>query len=549
MQNPAFYLKPNIVMEPLWNQWYAWSYLIAPSTASMYVLNWHLKLLESFAEAPEVHVQALQNPALIGGPFLNYPAERVADVRNLILTTRKNQEHLIALANAVRALEFVLEQEGTGGSMEAVYSKVPEPLRGMVELVYDIRNNPVIRWIEPLLYVSRFYRQESQSLSLWEMKSDERPMVFSSPRFPEAGQLRLEMPFDDDKVDEIVALKRFPQSKAYIHDLFGARASDELLDSMLTTEPPREAIGASPGGVRILYLGHACVLIQSEHTSVLCDPLLSYEYPSALKRYTYQDLPGQIDYALVTHNHQDHFHLEALLQLRQRIGQLVVPRSDGGSIQDPSLRLVLENTGFHNARDIAEFETIRFKDGSITAIPFLGEHGDLNIRSKVAYLIEIAGTRIVCAADSNNLEPEMYRHLARVYGEIDILFIGLECEGAPLSWAYGPLMPKLLPRKADQSRRLNGSNCERALGVVEQLRPKQVFIYAMGEEPWLSFIMGRQDSSESVPAQNARKFVTECARMGVPAERLFAQKEIHPHDLQDTLSMKQTMEIQTSIGA
>ena len=29
------YLKPNVVMEPLVDNWYAWSHLISPATAAM----------------------------------------------------------------------------------------------------------------------------------------------------------------------------------------------------------------------------------------------------------------------------------------------------------------------------------------------------------------------------------------------------------------------------------------------------------------------------------------------------------------------------------
>jgi hypothetical protein len=66
------YLKPNVLAEPLFNRWYAWSYLIPPATAAMYVANLHLKIMQSFIAAPQAHVAALRNPAMIGGPFINH---------------------------------------------------------------------------------------------------------------------------------------------------------------------------------------------------------------------------------------------------------------------------------------------------------------------------------------------------------------------------------------------------------------------------------------------------------------------------------------------
>ena len=46
------YLKPNVLVEPLFNQWYAWTNLIAPATSAMYITNLHLKIMQSFVASP-----------------------------------------------------------------------------------------------------------------------------------------------------------------------------------------------------------------------------------------------------------------------------------------------------------------------------------------------------------------------------------------------------------------------------------------------------------------------------------------------------------------
>ena len=526
MDTQLVYLKPNVVPQPLVQGWYAWSYLIMPATAAMYVANWHLRVMESFAAAPELHAKALEDPAMAGGPFVGHPAHRIGEIRELIAATRREQAPLLQMAEAIQALEGCLTASATGGSMQPLYAMVPEALKGFLELVYDVRSSPSVRWIEPLLYASPYYRRESQSLVFWEQRQDERAGSFSTPCLAEPGQLRLSIPFDDERVDQILQLKHTPRPLGRVRELLGARQGDtETADGLLTTRPPRIAAREPSPGLRVTYFGHACVLLEYGGRSILCDPLLSYEYPTTLFRQTYADLPERIDYALITHSHQDHFHLEALLQLRTRIGELVVPRSSGGSLQDPSLRLVLENTGFRNVREIGEFDTIPVDAGQVVALPFLGEHADLDIRAKVAYLVRLGGRQIVFAADTNVLEPQLYRHIHRLVGDIDVLFIGMECEGAPLSWAYGPVMQKSLPRKLEQSRRLNGADCERALALVDALRPRQVFVYAMGEEPWLTFIMGRAGAA-SIPSQNADQFVDQCRRRGVAAERLFGSHTV-----------------------
>src|SRR5437588_1201741 len=122
---------------------------------------------------------------------------------------------------------------------------------------------------------------------------------------------------------------------------------------------------------------------------MLFDPVLSYTYESTISRYTYLDLPDQIDYALITHCHQDHVLFETLLQIRHRVKHVVVPRNGGGALQDPSLKLILRNTGFKSVIELSDLESLPLPDGEIVGLPFFGEHADLDIRSKLAYLVRI----------------------------------------------------------------------------------------------------------------------------------------------------------------
>src|SRR5262249_9569023 len=196
------------------------------------------------------------------------------------------------------------------------------------------------------------------------------------------------------------------------------------------------------------------------------DPVVSYEYETAVPRYTLSDLPDTIDYVLITHGHADHLSFETLLQLRHKIKNIVVPRNGTGFLEDPSLRLMLKKLGFASVIEVDDMETLEIDGGTITAVPFLGEHADLNIRTKTAPLIRLGERSIMCAADSNNLETRLYEHVHNLIDDIDVLFLGMECDGAPLSWIYGALLTKPVERGMDQSRRLSGSDYSRALDLV-----------------------------------------------------------------------------------
>jgi len=105
MKSEKLYLKPNVVIEPLVNQWYAWSYLISPPTTAMCIANLHLKIMQSFVAAPQIHISALKNPSMIGGPFIDYPANRVYEIKDLTEKIKEEQAHMLELAEAIKTLD------------------------------------------------------------------------------------------------------------------------------------------------------------------------------------------------------------------------------------------------------------------------------------------------------------------------------------------------------------------------------------------------------------------------------------------------------------
>jgi hypothetical protein len=218
--------------------------------------------------------------------------------------------------------------------------------------------------------------------------------------------------------------------------------------------------------------------------------------------------------------------METLLQLRHKIGTIVVPKSGGGALEDPSLKLMLQHTGFQKVVELDEMETIDVPGGSLTGIPFLGEHGDLNTRTKLAHYVKLGGRSLLYAADSRNVDSKLYERVHQSIGDIETVFIGMECDGAPLSWLYGPLLMKPLDRKLDQTRRFSGSDFVRAFEIVRIFNSKEVYVYAMGQEPWLNFITSIKYTDESNPIVESNKLVAACRSNGIAAERLYGCKEL-----------------------
>jgi L-ascorbate metabolism protein UlaG (beta-lactamase superfamily) len=229
---------------------------------------------------------------------------------------------------------------------------------------------------------------------------------------------------------------------------------------------------------------------------------------------------------LITHNHQDHILFETLLPLRHKIKNIIVPRTTNGTLQDPNLKLVFNSMGFNNVIEIDEMEEVKFQNCVITGLPFTGEHSDLNIKAKTCFHVAIDKVTFLFVADSRIVEPKLYEHVHRSIGDVDVLFLGMECDGAPLSWLYGPLLTEDLARDKDQSRRLAGSDFEKGMHLINIFHPKEVYVYAMGQEPWLEFISSIKYTAESNPIVQSNKLIEECKKRKIIAERLFGEKEL-----------------------
>src|ERR1051325_698037 len=391
-----FYLRPNVQVEPMIDYWYAWPHLIPPATAARNITERHLKIMDSYINAPMIHANAVKNPKMAGGPFIDHGGKRVDEVRALRDRMKKERSDLIELSSAIGSLDAMLRESAKGYSLQPLYAKVPDALRGYVELVYDLNNQPSFRLIEALLYKSKYYDPLQQSLMLSTVTKDDRPFILSTPRLPSDDSLHLQYPFDHEVVDDLFRLKSTAKSWPEIREILDIPSSQEdFAASFFTTEPPPVYVPYSGPGVRWRYFGHACILIETQGISMLFDPVLSYTYESQVSRYTYDDLPDSIDYVLITHNHQDHVLFETLLQIRHKVKNIIVPRNGGGHLQDPSLKMLLENCGFKNVVEITEMQEIRDGNVRITGLPFLGEHADLDINSKVAWSVRVGTTALL----------------------------------------------------------------------------------------------------------------------------------------------------------
>ncbi len=529
MSTDPIFLREDVYFEPLFNHWYAWPYLIPPVTAARHVVNTHRRIMSSFVNNAHLHMLATLEKDLAGGEYLNCAPEDVPKIQRLIQEIDERCADLVKLSSAVAELDELLRSHTSGESVEPLYGAVPAPLRGLVELFLDIEHRPSFRIIEPLVYGSELYRKSLQSLSFGSLANvEQRPFVFSTPRLPDEQHLQVNLEFDHPAVDRIFATREHPADREEMyalfkdHNLSGGLSYEELF----TEKAPRIRHSPVEEGVRLTFTGHAGFLVETNDAVIQIDPVIaSRRSPDQSEVFSFSEIPPEIDYICLTHNHQDHANIESLLQLRYKTKNILVPKNNGGTLVDPSLRLILRQLAF-NAREVDDLESVSVPGGRIVAIPFLGEHGDLNIRSKTAWYVELLGKKLLFCADSSNLDNQLYVRLAEIFGELDVLAIGMECVGAPYTWLYGALNTRLVSKSIKNSRRLNGCDCAQALPLVQSFNPKQVFIYALGQEPWYKYFTGLEYDDDSRQLLESRKMIDGCRSLGIEARTLFGREEI-----------------------
>jgi len=529
-QESVYRLGKSTVVEPLVNRWAAWAHLVPPVASSLHLQHYQLNLLQSYLDDPVFHAQACRNRKLRSGPFVDISSERAGEVAELLERTRVSMADNLELATSLMEFHTLLVKEAKGHSLEAYYQQVPSPLQGYVELVYDYYNRPIVRVFESLLYESKYYHSELQSLRLFQHTNDDaRPFIMNTPRLPAERQVDWEIPFASPQLDEFFKLDGAARPLGLIRELLGLPSGREKeLLPLLTREPSPVREEWNESSVRVRYIGHACVLVEWKGVAILTDPYIgAVPTDGGLERFTYEDLPERIDYVLITHNHHDHFCLETLLRLRHRIGCLVVPKSSGVFYGDISLKLLGQKVGFKNVVELEPLGSIPLPGGEIVAIPFLGEHADLP-HSKTAFVVRAGSEQILFGADSDCLDRQIYEHVRRILGPIQTIFLGMECVGAPLSWSGGAFLPTKPERSHDQSRRYKGCDSSRAMEILEAVEAERIFIYAMGMEPWLEHLLGLGFTEDSVQILESNKLLIDTRERGYAVtERLYGKREIH----------------------
>lgn len=189
---------------------------------------------------------------------------------------------------------------------------------------------------------------------------------------------------------------------------------------------PIEAVH-SPNQVKVTFVNHATMLIQSLHVTILTDPIwsmraspFSFYGPKRVRDpgIAFDDLP-HIDLVLISHNHYDHLDKQTLQQLNHKFHPIyIVPLGN---------RVLLHGFGIDNNRiiELDWWQKYEYKNALVTLLPT--QHWSarwLNDKYKTlwgAYGIELENKKIYFAGDAGY--SSYFSEVKNKWGRPDIAFI------------------------------------------------------------------------------------------------------------------------------
>ena len=191
--------------------------------------------------------------------------------------------------------------------------------------------------------------------------------------------------------------------------------------------------GSDEAAGRLVYVGHATVLIQLDGVRLLTDPLLRPSVWHLRRRVPLDTAPlAHVDAALVSHVHFDHFDRPSLRMLGTDV-TVIVPVG--------SQRLV---RGFADVREVDVGDEVRIGDVTIRATPAEHRSDRLLLRSAPSLGFLVCGSRRIYFAG----DTDLFEGMSALAGSLDAVLLPVAGWGSKVGPGH------LDPVRAAQSLRL-----------------------------------------------------------------------------------------------
>ncbi len=156
----------------------------------------------------------------------------------------------------------------------------------------------------------------------------------------------------------------------------------------------------------VTYVSHACLRIDGEFGSLLCDPWFLNEpvYDYALWKFPPAVIPPEVllkdlDYLYITHSHEDHFHIPSINRIPRDIQVLLPEYANRPCLRAQLVERTMREMGFHRIRKIQPWETIHL--GGITPFTVVpSAKSRAHDWENSGFVIDHPGTRLINMNDN-----------------------------------------------------------------------------------------------------------------------------------------------------
>ena len=184
---------------------------------------------------------------------------------------------------------------------------------------------------------------------------------------------------------------------------------------------------------RLVYVGHATVLIELDGVRLLTDPVLRQRVWHLRRRVPLDAAElERIDAALLSHTHFDHFDRPSLRRLGRGM-TVIVPVGTRSLVR-----------GFRDVREVDVGDEVRIGDLTVRATPAVHKSARLTLRPAPSLGFLISGSRQIYFAG----DTDLFEGMSALAGSIDVALLPVSGWGSKVGPGH------LDPLRAAQSLRL-----------------------------------------------------------------------------------------------
>lgn len=236
--------------------------------------------------------------------------------------------------------------------------------------------------------------------------------------------------------------------------------------------------------LEITYVSHACLRIEGEFGSLLCDPWFLNEpvYSYVLWKFPAAVIPPDevvhgLDYLYITHSHEDHFHVPSIDHIPRDVQVLLPEYAHHSSLRAQLVERVLRGMGFSRIRKLQSWETYLLGGNTpLTVIPSARSRG--HDWENSGFVIEHHDCRMINMNDNVD-DEELCAEIHQRFEDFDIGFI--QTAGVTVFPACYRMPPAEKEERA-QNKKENFSLHDR---LIRMLHLKRVAPFA-GDFGWLA---------------------------------------------------------------